>query len=134
MSSARAGSGLSVWPRRGAIVTAMAALVLLPIEVSDAGWLSHLAKSPSKQGKSSKRGAMLRPATLTIPGKAPKRRTVKLATLGPAGLIASDLETVATTCDPSKFRIVIDVGHTPESEGAISARHVAEFIFNLRLA
>jgi len=136
MSSARelAGSGLSVWPRRRAIVTTMAALVLLPIEVSDAGWLSHVAKSPSKQGKSSKRGAMLRPATLTIPGKAPKRRTVKLAALGPAGLIASDLETVAATCDPSKFRIVIDVGHTPESEGAISARNVAEFIFNLRLA
>src|SRR5947209_9947378 len=136
MSSARklAGSGLSVWPRRRAIVTTMAGLVLLPIEVSEAGWLSHLAKSPSKQGKSSKRGAMLRPATLTIPGKAPKRRTVKLAALGPAGLIASDLETVAATCDPSKFRIVIDVGHTPESEGAISARNVAEFIFNLRLA
>jgi N-acetylmuramoyl-L-alanine amidase len=37
-------------------------------------------------------------------------------------------------CDPSKFRIVLDVGHTAESEGAISARNVAEFIFNLRLA
>ena len=37
-------------------------------------------------------------------------------------------------CDPSKFRIVLDVGHTAESEGAISARNVAEFLFNLRLA
>jgi N-acetylmuramoyl-L-alanine amidase len=37
-------------------------------------------------------------------------------------------------CDPSKFRIVLDVGHTAESEGAISARNVAEFVFNLRLA
>ncbi len=111
----------------------MAALVLLPIEVSAAGWLSYVAKSPSKQGKSSKRVATPRPTILAIPGKEPKRRAVKLAALGPAGLIPSDLETVATKCDPSKFRIVIDVGHTPESEGAISARNVAEFVFNLRL-
>jgi len=37
-------------------------------------------------------------------------------------------------CDPAKFRIVLDVGHTAQSEGAISARNVAEFVFNLRLA
>jgi N-acetylmuramoyl-L-alanine amidase len=37
-------------------------------------------------------------------------------------------------CDSSKFRVVLDVGHTAESEGAISARNVAEFAFNLRLA
>jgi N-acetylmuramoyl-L-alanine amidase len=37
-------------------------------------------------------------------------------------------------CDPQKFRIVVDVGHTAKSEGAISARNVAEFVFNLRLA
>ena len=37
-------------------------------------------------------------------------------------------------CDPSKFRIVLDVGHTAESEGATSARNVPEFVFNLRLA
>jgi N-acetylmuramoyl-L-alanine amidase len=38
------------------------------------------------------------------------------------------------TCDPSKFRIILDVGHTAESEGAISARNVPEFNFNLQLA
>ena len=37
-------------------------------------------------------------------------------------------------CDPAKFRIVLDVGHTAKSEGAISARNVAEFAFNLHLA
>ena len=37
-------------------------------------------------------------------------------------------------CDPAKFRIVLDVGHTAELEGAISARNVAEYVFNLRLA
>ena len=31
-------------------------------------------------------------------------------------------------------RIVVDVGHTAQSEGAISARNVSEFVYNLRLA
>ena len=103
-------------PRRRTIIAAMAALVLLPIEVSDAGRPSHIFKSSSKHGKS------LKP------------RTVKLAALGPAALNPSALKLIPTTCDPSKFRIVLDVGHTAESEGAISARNVAEFVFNLRLA
>ena len=41
---------------------------------------------------------------------------------------------VAPTCEPAKFRIVVDVGHTAQSEGAISARNVSEFVYNLRLA
>ena len=39
-----------------------------------------------------------------------------------------------TGCDPLTFRIVLDVGHTLESEGATSARNIPEFTFNLRLA
>ena len=41
---------------------------------------------------------------------------------------------MASVCDRSKFRIVLDVGHTVDSEGATSARNVPEFNFNLRLA
>jgi N-acetylmuramoyl-L-alanine amidase len=37
-------------------------------------------------------------------------------------------------CDRSKFRIMLDVGHTAEAPGAMSARNVPEFEFNLRLA
>jgi N-acetylmuramoyl-L-alanine amidase len=37
-------------------------------------------------------------------------------------------------CQPAKFRIALDVGHTAESEGATSSRNVPEFAFNLRLA
>ena len=40
--------------RRRAIIAAMAASVLLPIEVSDAGWLSDVFKGSSKPGKSPK--------------------------------------------------------------------------------
>ena len=86
-----------------------------------AGW-SQTVKSSSKHGKS--------PKHVT----SPKRHTVKLAALGPVAFNPSALKPVATMCDPSKFRIVLDVGHTAESEGAISARNVAEFVFNLRLA
>jgi N-acetylmuramoyl-L-alanine amidase len=38
------------------------------------------------------------------------------------------------SCDTARFRTVIDVGHTPEVPGAISARGVPEFEFNQRLA
>jgi N-acetylmuramoyl-L-alanine amidase len=53
------------------------------------------------------------------PGALPKRRASK---------------PIALKCDPSKFPIILDVGHTAEAPGAKSARNVAEFDFNLRLA
>jgi N-acetylmuramoyl-L-alanine amidase len=36
-------------------------------------------------------------------------------------------------CEPAKFRLVVDVGHTSEALGATSARNDPEFGFNLRL-
>jgi N-acetylmuramoyl-L-alanine amidase len=38
------------------------------------------------------------------------------------------------TCDRAQFRAIIDVGHSQKSPGAMSARGVNEFDFNLRLA
>lgn len=112
----------------------MAALVLLPIEVSDAGWFSDVFKNSSKHEKSPKHVTSAKPATPARPAASPKPRTVKLSARGPAAFNPSALKPVATMCDPAKFRIVLDVGHTAESEGATSARNVAEFVFNLRLA
>jgi N-acetylmuramoyl-L-alanine amidase len=37
-------------------------------------------------------------------------------------------------CDPSYFKIVVDVGHTVQAPGATSARGVTEYAFNLALA
>ncbi len=37
-------------------------------------------------------------------------------------------------CARAKFRVILDVGHTADSPGAISARGVDEYIFNLHLA
>jgi N-acetylmuramoyl-L-alanine amidase len=127
------------WPRRCTIIVAMAAVVLLPVEVSHAGWLSDLFKG-SKQSKSSRQAKPAKHVRVSKPAVAakrtvsPKRHAVKLAALGPVHLSPAALKPAATRCDPAKFRIVLDVGHTAESEGAISARNVSEFVYNLRLA
>jgi N-acetylmuramoyl-L-alanine amidase len=132
---AKAGfaAGFAVWPRRRTIIAAMAASVFLPIEVSDAGSLSHILKNSPKHGKSPTHVTSRKPATLAKRAASPKPHTAKLAALGPA-VLPSASKPVAARCDPSKFRVVLDVGHTADSEGAISARNVAEFVFNLRLA
>jgi N-acetylmuramoyl-L-alanine amidase len=130
---------LGFWPRRRTIIAAMAAMSLLPIEASQAGWLSDLFKG-SKQSKSSRQAKPAKPVRVSKPAVAakravsPKRHAVKLAALGPVHLSPAALKPAATRCDPAKFRIVLDVGHTAESEGAISARNVSEFVYNLRLA
>jgi N-acetylmuramoyl-L-alanine amidase len=132
-----APSGLG-GPRRRTVIAVTAALVLLPIEVSEAGWLSDIFKGSSKHGKSPahvvspKHATSAKHLTSAKHAASPKSHHVKLAALGPANL--NLLKPVASACEPSKFRIVLDVGHTAESEGAISARNVAEFVFNLRLA
>lgn len=69
----------------------------------------------------------------------PKHHGTKLAALTPEPFIRElaakhPPSNPVASCTPAKFRIVLDVGHTAESEGAISARNVAEFVFNLHLA
>lgn len=129
-----AGSGFGVRCHR-TIIAATAACVLLPIGVSEASWLSDMFKGTSKQSKPPKHAVAPKPAAAARSAASPKRHHgIKLAALSPAGLPLAALKPGATKCEPAKFRIVIDVGHTPESEGAISARNIAEFVFNRRLA
>jgi N-acetylmuramoyl-L-alanine amidase len=40
----------------------------------------------------------------------------------------------APACDREDFRVLLDVGHTAESPGAMSARGIGEYEFNLHLA
>ena len=127
-------ASLSLWPRRCTIIAAIAALALLPIEGSNAGRLQEIFKGAPKHGKSPKHVASRKPAKSAKHATSPKPHAVKLAALGPVALNPPASKPAATMCDPSKFRIVVDVGHTAESEGATSARNVAEFVFNLRLA
>ena len=127
------------WPRHRTIIVVMAAMVVLPVEVSHAGWLSDLFKG-SKQSKSSRQAKpakhvrVSKPAVAAKRAVSPKRHAVRLAALGPVHLSPAALKPAAARCDPAKFRIVLDVGHTAELEGAMSARNVSEFVYNLRLA
>jgi N-acetylmuramoyl-L-alanine amidase len=125
-----ANAGLSSHSRR-ILATAAAALLLLPIEAGQAGWLSDIFKG--SKDKPPKQAAEPGPTKPEKSAPSPKPRTEKLATPAPTPSLSSS-KPVVTRCDPQKFRIVIDVGHTAESEGAISARNVAEYIFNLKLA
>ncbi len=112
----------------------MGALMLLPLEASAAGWLSDLFKGSPKAAKAHARVASRKPAHHTKHAASAKPRPVRLASLEPPDLSRSALEPFPSGCDPLKFRIVLDVGHTAESEGAISSRNVPEFAFNLHLA
>jgi N-acetylmuramoyl-L-alanine amidase len=113
-------------PRQNAAIAAIAAsLLLLPVETGHANWLTDVFKS--KPDKPQKHAVAPKPPARGKPAASSKPRTARREAPSPA-------KSVATTCTPAKFRIVVDVGHTSASEGAISARNVAEFLFNLRLA
>jgi N-acetylmuramoyl-L-alanine amidase len=43
-------------------------------------------------------------------------------------------KTSQSACDRAQFRVVVDVGHSAEVPGAMSARGIPEYEFNLRLA
>ena len=121
--------GVGVRRYRRIVAVAVAAAMLLPVEASGAGWLSDIFKGSSKSG-ASREHVTSRPRTARGKSAAsPKRHVERRAASNPAAV-----KPIATVCDPAKFRIVLDVGHTAKSEGAISARGVPEFAFNLHLA
>jgi N-acetylmuramoyl-L-alanine amidase len=119
----------SGFPRWRAALAAATALALLPIGVSEASWLSDVFKG-DKHDKSHAHA----PKRATPVKHTAKPHHVRIAALGPAHLNGTASKPASAVCDPKKFRIVLDVGHTAESEGATSARNVTEFVFNLRLA
>ena len=52
----------------------------------------------------------------------------------PDATAATFTQSERSSCDRSSFRIVVDVGHTVERYGVLSARGETEYRFNLRLA
>jgi N-acetylmuramoyl-L-alanine amidase len=87
----------------------------------NAGYAFHWPWQKDKEAKASSK-----PAASQKPADAEKTRAEKKA--------SADETPAAFKCDPKTFRIIVDVGHTQESDGAISARNVPEYQFNLRLA
>src|SRR5215472_6206922 len=68
--------------------------------------------------------------------QAPLPRSAKV-NFAAAGSIAQDAALSDKTmpdCNPSNFKIIVDVGHTLQAPGATSARGVSEFFFNSLLA
>ena len=99
----------------------LVAALVLAVGTTDTVWSRHMARHPH------------------LHAVVAKHRKMRLAALDPTAIApapaASKRQNLsAARCDPTTFRIVLDVGHTAESEGALSARNVAEFDFNLRLA
>jgi len=136
-SVARKSAGAGFGGRRAA-AAATVALLSLPIEASQAGWLSDIFKGskdkPPKHSVAPKPAAEPKRAGPANPVPEPKSKAESKPAARPVAPNVAAAKPDAPRCDPQKFRIVIDVGHTAESEGAISARNVAEFIFNLKLA
>ena len=136
------------------VVVAIAALGLLPIGASRANWLTDAFKGSSRDASKSKESSKHDKSHAHTAAKhdASKHEAsakhsasarhvasqnpnhVTLAALGPTSLPPSAFKTGPSSCSPAKFRSLLDVGHTAESEGATSARNVPEFSFNLRLA
>lgn len=115
----------------GTVVLAAVALLLLPAGTSHAGFLSNLFKGSSS--------ASTPPKSAAAPKHAASRKHPAPSehAAAPASHHAEEpaaAKPVAQAFDPQKFRIVVDVGHTAKSEGALSARNVPEFEFNLHLA
>ena len=106
---------------RRTLIAAFVVFALLPAGVSEAGWLSNLFK-----GKDTKQDGAQKP----LPAK--PHVTEKQAAEKPAA--EKPAQPAAAKCDPAKLRIAVDVGHTKESDGAMSARDVPEYNFNLNLA
>jgi N-acetylmuramoyl-L-alanine amidase len=121
-------AGFGAWRRRAVVVAAFATLVVLPAGIGHANWLSDVFKGKG----SSKADKPPRHAAKPAHAAAAKPHRSRHANAAPAE--AKSDKPIATVCDPAKFRILLDVGHTAKSEGAISARNVPEFSFNLHLA
>src|SRR5689334_13707661 len=111
--------------RRRTLFAALVVSALLPVGVSEAGWLSNLFKGKDSKQDSAQKPAHSKPAPASKPHAADKEE--KPAAEKPA-------QPAATKCDPAKLRIAIDVGHTKQSDGAMSARDVPEYNFNLNLS
>jgi len=112
----------------------MVASIVISSDAGHASFLSDLVKGGSSSAKSNSRARPHKPVGAARRAASPKHQRVRLASLEPSNIGSAALKSGPAECDPLKFRIVVDVGHTSESDGATSARNVPEYLFNLRLA
>jgi N-acetylmuramoyl-L-alanine amidase len=109
------------------LIAAVALFALLPAGASHAGFWSNLFKGKDSKQDGAQKPAHSKPATTSKPHAADKEAAEKPPAEKPA-------QPAAAKCDPAKLRIAVDVGHTKQSDGAMSARDVPEYNFNLNLS
>jgi N-acetylmuramoyl-L-alanine amidase len=96
-------------------------------------------RNRSSRGVALRRGAviacLLASALAPIGGAeaAPANDVTAAAPTAATAATAPAAATAPSKCDRAKFRIILDVGHTAESYGAMSARNIPEFEYNLNL-
>ena len=112
----QAAYGHSVWPRSRAILAVTVAMSLLSTDTGFAAW--PWSREPAK----------VPPKRITVPKRvtAPKRAAAPKRVTAP--------KPASLKCEPSKLRVILDVGHTAQSQGALSARNIPEFDFNVQIA
>ncbi len=107
---------------------------------------AELPLSTATPGVDARRRIRMIPGMTGVTGKIRARGVMASSLAGAFALIAlsaahaaSDMPLPrpapkAAKCDRGHFRVVLDVGHSAEAPGAISARGLSEYGFNLRLA
>lgn len=105
-------------PLRDIALAIATALLILPL----AG--RHSAKA---QQSAPPYGA-IRPAAAPVPLPAASPQSTSATAAKPA------MKPDMANCHPANFRVVLDVGHTVKVPGAMSARGIPEYSFNLALA
>ena len=89
--------------------------------------ISNTAAAPASPGAASPLpAAKATPAAASAPAAKSASK--------PASKPASAAKPAAAACHPENFRVVVDVGHTADVPGAMSARGATEYSFNLALA
>lgn len=126
------------------VIASAVALALLPMQVSQAGFFDFLRGKKSNASKSTDPSRQAPPARHAAPARHPTPKdaasslhdaVAKLRSVKPQAVEEPPpSKLVARKCEPANFRLVVDVGHTRKSDGALSARNVPEFDFNLHLA
>ncbi len=109
--------------RHAALALSVAAIGLLAADPPPASWLvSRPAYGQQSRPAYGAIRAVPAPAANSAPAAKPVQKPAAAA------------KPAAASCHPETFRVVVDVGHTLDVPGAMSARGVPEYAFNLALA
>ncbi|HZC57557.1 MAG TPA: N-acetylmuramoyl-L-alanine amidase [Xanthobacteraceae bacterium] len=109
---------------------ALLALSIVPIALLAAG------RQPALSQQNRPAYGAIRPAPAPPPAAnpAPTAKPMPAAKLATTPTAVPTAKPAAASCHPETFRVVVDVGHTLDVPGAMSARGVPEYAFNVALA